>query len=99
MNDVVGKNDFVSRCPDLVAEDIVVGIIIGGGCNATDRIQRVAAEGNGGAQRKANSFKHIGNNYARWHFDRHADGFEDRPEVTCGISAIEAAHQSKLTIE
>src|SRR6266568_149861 len=46
------ENYFVTCSPDFVAENVVVGIEISGAADASDGVQGVAAQGNGGPSAK-----------------------------------------------
>src|SRR5208282_1090029 len=79
--------------PSFVAEDEIVGAVVGGDAEATHAADGLAPEGHGGAERELHAFHGAGGEDAGGHFDRHADSFKPRPEAALsGHAAIKAAH-------
>src|SRR5438045_3578424 len=76
MNKGMRKNDFVSGGPNFISQFVIVRVIVGGCRDPANCVQRVAAECYCWPKCKTNAFKHIGYDYSRGHFYRHAKRFE-----------------------
>src|SRR5256885_14808706 len=99
MNDVMRKNNFVSGGPDFIPKHVIVGIIIRGGPDSSNSIQRIPAQGDCRAKRKANALEHVSRYDTRWHLNRHSQSFEGRPEIGSRIATVETRDQTQFLVE
>ena len=51
MDEVMREGDLVSGGPNLIAENIIVGIVVAGGANSSDGVERIPPQGDGPDER------------------------------------------------
>jgi hypothetical protein len=100
---VVAEGDGLAELVGLVAEDEIVGAVVGGDAEAAHPADGFAAEGHGGAERELHALHGASGKDTGRHFDGHADGLEARPEaapdpILRGDAAIEAAHAADALV-
>src|SRR2546428_2899681 len=98
-HDVVRKNDLVSSGPHLVTQNEVIRVIVGSRPNSADGLERIAANSHGRTHCEAHAFHHVGDQNPGWHFHRHAECLQYRPEVCRRNSRIRAGHESDRWIQ